>query len=214
MALDVKTVQVTPFDQNCRVLFDSISGEAVVVDPGGDFERIEALLDAAGVRCSQIWLTHSHIDHCGGVQRLKDASGAPLYGHPDEQIMRSAVTTICAMYGFPDADLDNCPEPEHYIRGGEILRGSGGEWKVIAAPGHSPGHVTFYSAEHGILVGGDVLFAGSIGRTDLPGGDHRTLLKSIANLMEKLPPNTRVLPGHGPETTLAAELQTNPFLRG
>jgi len=206
------TLEVTPFSQNCRLLFCPKSLEAVVVDPGGDAELILAELSKRNLNCSQIWLTHSHLDHCGGVADLIAATKAKLIGHEIEKEMRAHVVDICSMYGLPPNLMKNCPEPDQYIKGGEVLRFSEYEFETLFTPGHSPGHLCFFHRPSSTLLAGDTLFNASIGRTDLPGGDHKTLLKSIKNVLFALPKETKVLPGHGPDTTISKEMVSNPFL--
>jgi glyoxylase-like metal-dependent hydrolase (beta-lactamase superfamily II) len=140
------------------------------------------------------------------------ATGAKLFGHPDEKPLRANVVGICSMFGISARGFENSPEPDTYLRGGETVSLGGHSFKVIFTPGHSTGHLAYYNEAEKVLLGGDVLFKGSIGRTDLPGGDFKTLIKSIRHLVETLPPDTRVLSGHGPDTTLGDELRTNPFL--
>ncbi len=212
--LRIETIPVTPFSQNARLISDIEAGVGLLIDPGGEPERILKSAEAAGVSVKEVWLTHSHLDHVGGVAEIIRRTGAKLIGHPLEKDMRKHVVQICQMYGLPSAGFENAPEPDTYVQGGEVLRFANHDFQVIFTPGHSPGHVCFYQPEAGVLLGGDVLFQGSIGRTDLPGGDHETLLKSIDQLMKRLPMETRVLSGHGPDTTLGEERQSNPFLVG
>ncbi|MFM1848090.1 MAG: hypothetical protein RL417_1564 [Pseudomonadota bacterium] len=212
--LEIVTCPVTPFMQNARILFEKGGATAVVIDPGGDVEILLRELAARKLRCAEIWLTHSHLDHCGGVRRLKEITGATLLGHPAEAMMRSRVVDIAAMYGLPGSDLENCPEPERMIEGGEGLTLGSESFEVLFTPGHSPGHLCFYNRSNGVLLAGDTLFQGSIGRTDLPGGDLDVLMDSIKGVLLKLPPETRVLPGHGPETTIGEESRSNPFIVG
>lgn len=212
--IEIVPVVVTPFAQNCRILGDSESKRAIVIDPGGDVDVISGELASRRWTCEQIWLTHSHLDHCGGVKALKSASGARLYAHPDETMMRSNVRKICSMYGLPPDGFDDCPEPDVSIRGGETLRFAELDFSVHFTPGHSPGHVVFYQKDMKVLLAGDTLFAGSIGRTDLPGGDYDTLMRSLQSVLMVLPDDTQVLSGHGENTTIGVERVSNPFLQG
>jgi hydroxyacylglutathione hydrolase len=212
--LTITTVPVTVFEQNARVLSCSDTGDAVIVDPGGDVDKIIKVVTAKKLTCRAIWLTHSHLDHCAGVAALLDVYRVPLLGHPDEAPMRQHVASIAAMYGLPIREWPNCPEPSQFISGGEILAVGVSKAKVLFTPGHSPGHVVFYFESEGIAVSGDTLFAGSIGRTDLPGGNHQQLIESIQRELLTLPDSTRILSGHGPDTTVGAERSENPFLAG
>lgn len=209
---EIITLELTPFAQNTRILFDRDVQESIVVDPGGEFEVIAATLEQNQLRPSQIWLTHSHLDHCGAVRQLKQSTGARLYAHPIERELRARVVEICMAYGIPPGDMQSCPEPDVEIIGGEELAIGQEKFKVLFTPGHSPGHLCFYHAPTSVLIAGDTLFAGSIGRTDLPGGNHATLLRSIRQELLSLPDDTKVLPGHGPNTTIGRERFSNPFL--
>lgn len=211
--LEIVPVVVTPFAQNCRLLGDAQSKCAVVVDPGGDSDLIDAELQRRGWKCSEIWLTHSHLDHCGGVAALKRKYQSVLFAHPLEKMMRAHVQDLCAMYGLPQGELENCPEPDLEIKGGETLSFAGHKFNVIFTPGHSPGHVVFYQPELKVLLAGDTVFKSSIGRTDLPGGNHDTLMESIHSKILTLPDDTRVLSGHGDDTTIGFERRSNPFLQ-
>ncbi len=209
--LNVETIPVTPFPQNARILWDSESKDAVIVDPGGEPEKILQRVRSLALSVSAIWLTHSHLDHCGGVLPLLQELKVKLFGHKGESEFRASVQTIAQMYGLPIKDWHNCPEPTDYISGGETL--SIGTYKatVLFTPGHSPGHVSFHFPTEKILISGDALFAGSIGRTDLPGGNHSQLLQSIRTQIFTLDPETRVMSGHGEDTTVGVEKATNPF---
>ena len=163
----IETIVVTPIQQNCRIL---LGKAALVVDPGGDVEAIIASL--GGRMVSQIWLTHSHLDHCGGVAGLKETfPDSRIYGHELEKDYRQRVEDIAAYYGIPEGLMKNCPEPDTYIKGGEILDFEGVKFEVRFTPGHAPGHLVFVNKEEKYVFAGDTLFQGSIGRTDLPNGD-------------------------------------------
>jgi glyoxylase-like metal-dependent hydrolase (beta-lactamase superfamily II) len=212
--LDIITIPVTDFQQNCRILADTASRHAVVVDPGGDTPTILNELSKRNLTCKEIWLTHSHLDHCGGVAPLIRVTGAPLSGHPIETMMRSSVVKITQMYGLPSGSLENCPEPDRMLSGGETISFGDSSFSVLFTPGHSPGSICFYNARDKYIISGDVLFAGSVGRTDLPGGSSKTLIQSIAKELLSLPDSVAVLSGHGPDTTIGRERLTNPFLSG
>lgn len=210
--LKIVPIEVTPLGQNARILFSSETHKARVVDPGGDVALILNHLDTLHARCEEIWLTHSHFDHCGGVALLKEATGAVLKAHRIENVMRSHVEQIVELYGLPKDGMRNCPEPDEYIDEGDVLSLDGYTFQVLHTPGHSPGHLCFYQKREGILIAGDTLFNLSIGRTDLPGGDHETLFRSLEEKILVLPDATQVLPGHGPDTTIGFEKKNNPFL--
>lgn len=214
MGVEVRTIEVTPLQQNCRILVDAESQRAIVVDPGGDADQILAMLQSDGLTLEAIWLTHSHLDHCGGVADLLECAPVPLYGHRLESEYRARVESIAQMYQLPPGAMKNCPEPTHFLEGGEKLSFGGEEFEVRFTPGHSPGHVVFVCLKLNILLAGDTVFAGSIGRTDLPGGDHEQLLESIRREIYSLPDTVQVLPGHGPATSVGVEKKTNPFVRG
>lgn len=210
--INIETVPVTAYQQNCRILSVNEGTAAVVIDPGGDSDLILRKLAARSLKCTEIWLTHSHLDHCGGVMLLKEATGAKLYGHRIEQEMRSRVEEIGRAYGLSTEQMTNCPEPDHYLEGGETLNFGGAEFKVLFTPGHSPGHLCYYDQDSDTLLAGDTVFKGSIGRTDLPGGSYGLLMESIKREILSLPDDTRILSGHGPDTTVGVERRTNPFL--
>lgn len=213
--LEILTVPVTFFQQNCRILVDRDSQDAVVVDPGGEARKITAELKNRNLKLKQIWLTHSHLDHCGGVKGLLDNhQGVSLVGHQIEKEFRQKVVEICQAYGIIGEDMQNCPEPDLFLSGGEEIKFNEHLFEVKYTPGHSPGHISFYYPAAGILLAGDTLFQGSIGRTDLPYGDHSILINSIKKQIYTLPEDTKVLSGHGPETTVGEEKRNNPFVRG
>lgn len=208
----IEALEVTPVAQNCRILIDDAAKQALVIDPGGDVENILSIIGNQGLTVDQIWLTHSHFDHCGGVADLQEATGAALYAHPDEAIFRQNVLTSVSRWNLPSAGYRNCPEPNETIIGGERLVWGPYTFVVLPTPGHSPGHLAFYCASESLVLAGDALFQGSIGRTDLPGGNHNELIQSIIAHLLSLPDATRVLSGHGPDTTIGRERAHNPYL--
>ena len=173
--LEVLTIPVTVFGQNARVLWCSETKKGVVVDPGGDAELLAQACSSNGIEVQEIWLTHSHLDHCAGVASLLVKYSVPLVAHPNEKMLREKIPDIAQMYGLPREDWPRCPEPDRVISGGEELWVGQVKAKVLFTPGHSPGHVSFYFPADRVLVSGDVLFQGSIGRTDLPGHPSRSL---------------------------------------
>lgn len=210
--LKIVTIPVTLFEQNCRILFDTDSNVGVVIDPGGDVDKIAEAIESIGCTVKEIWLTHSHLDHCAGVAGLVHRYSAELLATSCEKSMRASVCSIAAMYGLSAEEWPNCPEPSRYIDHGDVLTVGNYSAHVLSTPGHSPGHVSFYFKSEGFVIGGDALFRGSIGRTDLPGGDMSQLLASIERELLSLPEGTRVLTGHGPDTTIEQEKKNNPFL--
>jgi hydroxyacylglutathione hydrolase len=204
-------VPVTPFQQNCTVLFDSESKEGVVIDPGGDVPLIVTALKENDINVSQIWLTHGHIDHAGGAEELKEALGVKILGpHKDDLPLLSGLEAQADMFGVK-MDVQNVSTNE-WLEEGDQVSFSGHEFKVYHCPGHAPGHVIFYNEAQGFAHLGDVLFAGSIGRTDLPGGDHQQLLASIKNKVLPLGDEIGFICGHGPGGQIGQERKTNPFL--
>lgn len=195
--------------QNCYLLGAGETGEAVIVDPGEEGERFLREADSRGWRITEIWLTHAHIDHVLGVGTVAAATGAPIRLHPADRPLYEAVPQQATWFGL---DAPTLPAPDHDLAAGDVVRVGSHSFAVRHTPGHAPGHVVFVG--DGVALVGDVLFAGSIGRTDLPGGDLDTLLASIARELLTLPDNTAVLPGHGPPTTIGTERSRNPFLAG
>jgi hydroxyacylglutathione hydrolase len=204
--MDVRCFTVGPLQENCWIVRREDGDRAVVVDPGDEASRLIAATDEVTV--DAILLTHTHFDHVGAVAALARHTQAPVYC-PELEVR---VLQNINSYVFPGFGPFEPYDPEETVSGGERLSLAGLDIDVIFTPGHSPGHVSYSIADEQILLDGDVLFRGSVGRTDLPGGDHRTLLDSIATLLNTLPDETRVLPGHMGETTLGRERATNPFL--
>jgi glyoxylase-like metal-dependent hydrolase (beta-lactamase superfamily II) len=204
MPLAVDSFVMGPFMSNCYVVrAGDGAAEAVVIDPGDDPTDLLVELARLGARTAGILVTHSDVDHIGGVAALAERTGAEVWA-PAGEI--EAIRSGAPRGGYPVAPHD----PAHSSSGGDLITVGGLTFEVIDVPGHSSGHIAFYS--DGELFSGDLLFAGSVGRTDFPGGDAETLLASIRSLTERFPPETVVHPGHGPATTLGHELQSNPFL--
>jgi hydroxyacylglutathione hydrolase len=185
------------------------SDRALLIDPGDEPERLQAAVDGLGVTVEAILITHCHFDHIGAVAPMARSTGAPVYC-PKLEV--PVLADIMRWVPWPGIGPFESYDADETVEGGERLELAGMEIDVIFTPGHSPGHVSYSIPAEQALFSGDVLFQGSIGRTDLPGGDTRTLLSSIAHLVETLPEETRVLPGHMAATTLGAERRTNPFL--
>jgi glyoxylase-like metal-dependent hydrolase (beta-lactamase superfamily II) len=207
--LEVRGFTVGPFRENCYLVARPGASAAVLVDPGDEAERLIAEIGALGARVEAILITHTHVDHVGAVAALAHATGAPVYCPALE---RDILADIDASVGWLGLAGFESYDADELLAGGEHLELAGLEIDVIFTPGHSPGHLTYSLPDHETLLAGDVLFRGSIGRVDLPGGDGVALLASIATLLDANPPQTLVLPGHGEHTTLEAERRSNPFL--
>ena len=205
MSLVVDTFVMGPFRSNCYVVrAERGTAEAVVVDPGDDPTPLRLELARMGARTAGILVTHTDVDHIGGVGELADGTGSEVWAPAGEVDALRRGETRGGMRVTPH-------DPAHTVSGGDELTAAGITFEVIDVPGHSAGHVAFLA--DGELFSGDLLFAGSVGRVDLEGGDWDTLLESIRSLVDRLPADTVVHPGHGPATTLGRELETNPFLR-
>jgi hydroxyacylglutathione hydrolase len=207
--LGVEMLTVGPVAENCFLLRREGSERLLVVDPGEEEERILAAIEATGASVEAILITHCHFDHIGAVAPVAKATGAPVYCPEIETPLLADIMRFVPWEGFGPFESY---EADEVLRGGETLELAGLELDVIFTPGHSPGHVTYAVRGEDALFSGDVLFQGSVGRVDLPGGDGPTLLASIGRLLDGFPDATDVHPGHGDPTTLGAERATNPFL--
>ena len=207
--MDVRMFTVGQIAENTYIFRRDGSERALIVDPGDEADKLLAAIDALGVKLDGILLTHTHFDHIGAVAPVAKATGAPVYC---PQLEVAVLQDIMAYVPWPGFGPFESYEAEHMLEGGERLELAGFEIDVISTPGHSPGHVTFSVPDEQAIFSGDVLFQQSIGRTDLPGGDYGTLLESIRTLVDTLPEETAVYPGHMGTTTLGAERATNPFL--
>lgn len=204
----ILSLTVGPLDVNCYLV--SREGKAMAVDPGGDADRVLAVLDEDDLELESIVCTHGHFDHVGGCRGLMEATGAGLLVHREAAAgLEEAVEHSLSMTGRP---LPPPPAPTGFLADGDTVGPDGLAFRVVHAPGHSPGSICLLG--EGILISGDLIFAGSVGRTDLPGGSTELLQRSIAGVLRGLDDSVRILPGHGPETTVGRERRTNPFLSG
>lgn len=208
MRLKILSFTAGPFAEN-GYLAISGSGEAVAIDPGAGAARMVALLQEEGAELSAILLTHAHLDHVEGVARLRSHREAPIWLHAADRPLYDGVAAQAEAFGL---QIETLPPPEHAFEHGQTFRFGDCALDVRHAPGHAPGHVILYAADSAAAFVGDVVFQGSIGRTDLPGGDFAQLMRSIREQVLTLPDDTRLLPGHGPETTVRDERIGNPFL--
>ena len=205
-----RVIPVTPFQQNCSLLWCEETKKAVVVDPGGDIELILAAVAKFGVAVEKILLTHGHIDHAGGTVELARRLGVPVEGpQREEQFWIDQLPQQSQMFGFPHADKFT---PDRWLEQGDVVRFGNIEMEVLHCPGHTPGHVVFFHRASRLAVVGDVLFQGSIGRTDFPRGDYDTLIRSIRERLWPLGDDVTFIPGHGPLSTFGAERRSNPFV--
>jgi glyoxylase-like metal-dependent hydrolase (beta-lactamase superfamily II) len=206
----VAIVPVTPFQQNCSILVDEETGKAAVVDPGGDLDRIMHALGETGATLERILITHGHLDHCSGAGPLRRRTGVPIEGpQREDRFWIEQLAAATAGYGLPLAEPF---EPDRWLEDGDRVSVGGCELEVRHCPGHTPGHVIFYSAAERFAIVGDVLFAGSIGRTDFPRGDHAALIRSITTRLWPLGDDVTFIPGHGPLSTFGEQREVNPFV--
>jgi glyoxylase-like metal-dependent hydrolase (beta-lactamase superfamily II) len=211
--LNAAIVPVTAFQQNCTILFDAETKQGVVVDPGGDVPRIQEALEEYGIQVEALWLTHGHIDHAGGAMELKELLGVPLIGpHEADGPLLANIEMQAQRFGVADS-VRNCT-PDRFLTEGETVSFGDHVFEVLHCPGHAPGHVVFFHRDAQFAHVGDVLFAGSVGRTDLPGGDHATLIASIKNKLLPLGDDIGFICGHGPGGRFGDERRNNPFLTG
>jgi hydroxyacylglutathione hydrolase len=206
----LETFPVGPLHCNCTILGDEVTHEAVVVDPGDNIPEILSRLQKHGLTLRQIVITHAHIDHVGGALLLKRATGAPVYLNQHDLGLLGAMEMQAGWLGIPTPET---ALPDASADDGTTVGLATLPAEVIHTPGHTPGSICILFPQQDVLLAGDTLFAGSIGRTDLPGGDGRQILRSLRDRLMVLPERTRVLPGHGPETTIGEEKQSNPFLQ-
>jgi glyoxylase-like metal-dependent hydrolase (beta-lactamase superfamily II) len=206
----LETFPVGPLQCNCTILGDEEAGEAIVIDPGDEIGRIHRRLKDLGLKLKQILVTHAHIDHVGGALKLKQLTGAPILFNEADLPQIKIMATQAAWLGI---DTPETAPPDENLADGLVVGLERFPALVIHTPGHTQGSVCLHFAPLKMLIAGDTLFAGSIGRTDLPGGNSRQILDSIESRLIPLPEETIVVPGHGPATTIGAERESNPFLR-
>ena len=206
----LETFPVGPLQCNCTILGDEASGEAMVVDPGDNIPHILNFLERHKLRLQQIIVTHGHIDHVGGAAKLKKATGAPILLNQNDLPLLEMMEAQANWLGVPTPEV---VPPDTSADEGMVVGIAGHAARVLHTPGHTQGSICLHFAPENLLLAGDTLFAGSIGRTDLPGGDGRLILRSLHDRLLTLPDATRVIPGHGPETTIGEERASNPFLQ-
>ncbi len=209
--LQITIVAVTAFQQNCTLMWDEESKDGVIIDPGGDNDRVKEAISELGIKPTAIWLTHGHIDHAAGAMEMKEDYGIDIVGpHKDDLPLLDGLEKQAQMFGL-EGQVRNC-RPDRWLEEGEVMHIGEHQFDVFHCPGHAPGHVVFYNKKAGFAHVGDVLFAGSIGRTDLPGGDHEALINSIKTKLMAWPDDVQFICGHGPASSIGQERSSNPFL--
>lgn len=206
--MNVQSLTVGAFQENCYLVIDEPTERAVLIDPGAEPEKLVAMVERSGATLEAIWLTHAHIDHVGGIVGVRRRWPVPVHLHPADLPLLERAEAQAAMYGL---SLEQPDAPDVLLADGDVLRVGALSFDVLHTPGHAPGHVIFHRAD--VVFGGDLLFAGSIGRTDLALADPAAMEESLARICT-LGDTTRVYPGHGPGTTIGAERETNAFLTG
>jgi glyoxylase-like metal-dependent hydrolase (beta-lactamase superfamily II) len=208
--VQITIIPVTPFQQNCSLLVCEQTNRAALVDPGGDLDRILEAVERTGASPEKILLTHGHIDHCGGTAELARRLGLPVEGpHRDDRFWIDQLPQQGARFGFPRLEAFT---PDRWLDGGDTVQFGNVTLEVRHCPGHTPGHVIFFSRAGRLALVGDVLFHGSIGRTDFPRGDHAMLIESITSQLWPLGDDVAFIPGHGPMSTFGEERRTNPYV--
>ena len=211
MTLQCEIIPVTPFRQNCSLIWDAETREAVLTDVGGDVPFLLEQIEKHRLKLTAVWLTHGHLDHTGGVVELLSHADVPVIGpHREDEFLLEQLPQITAQYGFPVSPPFT---PTRWLEEGDTLKVGKYAFEVLHTPGHTPGHVVFYCKDAELLVAGDVLFYESIGRTDFPRGNHADLICNITSKLLVLPETTQVISGHGRTTTIGHEKHHNPFLR-
>jgi glyoxylase-like metal-dependent hydrolase (beta-lactamase superfamily II) len=201
---------VTDLMQNCSIVWCDETKEGVLIDPGGEPDKLRRAVEDAGVTLKALWLTHGHLDHAGGAQSLREQLGIPVIGPAKaDQFWLESIEEQCRMFGL--FGLRNV-DPDRWLEDNETLTIGNETLQVLTTPGHTPGHVIFYHEAQKLAWVGDVLFAGSVGRTDFPQSNHADLISSITNKLWKLGDDVKFIPGHGPESTFGRERKTNPFV--
>ena len=207
----LESLIVGPFQENCYIIGDEASGTGAVVDPGDEAARIALAVEGTGLEVASIIVTHAHIDHVGAVASLADEYACPVLMHAEAEAMLAGLPTQAMMMGIR---FGRVPVVDRHIEDGEVLEVGTVRLRSLYTPGHAPGHLAFHVEGEGVVISGDALFAGSVGRVDLPGGSMEVLMRSIEGRLLTLPDETAVYPGHGPATTIGEERAHNPFLVG